>query len=141
MLNTLDKLSSSFNCNSSNNNSDETQSFKKTFRVFIGEIVYWPHYARHIALVNFQDWCDEESVKEWAEKYPGVGVDRRISSRLNIWRIKLDEEVDEHDAIREITWWPSVISAEIDEVILLDAPIDGVPLQPGHAEKPVIPND
>ncbi|MFH1677005.1 MAG: hypothetical protein ABIC40_08260 [bacterium] len=123
------------------NNGDETQSFKKTFRVFVGEIVYWPHYARHIALVNFQDWCDDESVEAWAAKYPGAGVDRLISSRLNIWRINLDEEVNEHDAIREITWWPSVISAEIDAVIQLDMPIDGVPLQKESFEAPVIPND
>jgi len=98
---------------------EESGTYEKGFRAWVGKPTLRPDYAPGIALVRFQDWCDEDCVREWASEPPGMGIDREISDKLNIQRIRIDPEVNVWAAVREITWWPSVMYAEPDIVIEL----------------------
>lgn len=100
---------------------DEPVAYSKTFRIAVGDSLPFPDYAEDVVLVRFQDWCDDLCVDSWARVPPAAGTERQVFKRLNMWLIRIDPEVDVLDAVRTITWWPSVQSAEPDfEVVLFD---------------------
>jgi len=97
----------------------ESVVYNKSFRVMVGEGAGRPDYAPDVAVIMFQDWCDDPCVESWALVPPAVGVDRRLARSLNIWRIHIDPEVDVLEAVREMTWWPCVRTAEPDYTLML----------------------
>ena len=96
--------------------------YRKSFTVWVGELAVRSDYARDHVLVMVQDWCNEADVADLARYWPCTGEYRLVSRSINAYTLDIDPEVEIFDAVREITWWPSIIVAEPDFIVEMMAP-------------------
>jgi len=98
-----------------------TVHYFKTFTVRVGEKMEPPLTEDVVAVVEFQSWMTDEQIWVIADTLPAAGIHTIRSWRTDYWALIIDPLVDPEDAVREITWWPEVVSAVLHDKTEIEA--------------------